>query len=84
MELPKYKCHKEVWALKIKEVIWNDDESGTLKFEEEGYYPYNVDYKFMKKHWPQPGMYFVVYSDEYCSVSPAKAFEDGYTLIQQP
>lgn len=83
MELPKYKCHKEVWALKIKAVVWNDDESGTLYFEEEGYDPIRVDYKFMKKHWPQPGMYFIVYSDNYSSVSPEKVFEEGYTLIEK-
>lgn len=80
--LPQYQCHKKVWALKINRVVFNDDESGMLHFEEEGYDPIRVDYKFMKKHYPQPGFYFVIYSDDYNSVSPAQAFEEGYTLIE--
>jgi len=28
-----------------------------------------------------PGDYYVVYEDGYKSISPAKAFEEGYTLI---
>jgi hypothetical protein len=30
---------------------------------------------------PKAGDYYVVYEDGYTSLSPAKAFEDGYTLI---
>lgn len=90
--LPQYKCHKVVSALKIKKVVSDvelateenreTDGSGVLHFEEEGYDPIRVDYKFMKKHYPQPGFYFVIYSDDYNSISPAQAFEEGYTLIQ--
>lgn len=33
---------------------------------------------------PKPGDYYVVYDDGYTSLSPAKAFEEGYTLISEP
>ncbi len=57
--MPKYRCHKEVWALKIADVI-----------------------KYVRKHDPKPGGYYVVYEDGYTSWSPADAFEGGYTRIQ--
>ena len=75
-EMPRYKCHKIVHALKIKEVV-ND----SLYFEEAGYARLIVGGAFMDKHGPHPGGYYVVYEDGYTSYSPAKAFEDGYTPI---
>ena len=60
------------------------DSGGTwLLFpEEEGYGPIKVShYGYYEKHRPEPGGYYVVYDDGYKSYSPAKAFEDGYTLI---
>jgi hypothetical protein len=32
---------------------------------------------------PLPGDYLVIYEDGYRSISPAKAFEDGYTRIAE-
>lgn len=80
-EMPKYKCHKEVWALKIKRV--DTHEAGaTLHPVDTRYAPIEVDATFFKPNQKlEVGGYYVVYADGYKSYSPAKAFEDGYTLI---
>jgi hypothetical protein len=96
-QLPRYKCHKEVWALKIKEVIKHahpdpkaDDaafesspefQGAHLFFEDVGYAPIPVDADWYRKHDPEKGGYYVVYEDGYKSFSPAEAFENGYARI---
>jgi hypothetical protein len=86
-EMPRYRCHKEVWALKIKAVNYDREQAATqfpsaeIWPEESGYAPIRVDSEFVRKHDPKAGMYFVVYNDGYRSASPAKAFEEGYTRI---
>lgn len=87
-ELPKYKCHKEVWALKIKTLVRDGegedretDGSAIITPEEEGYVPFRVDHSYMHKHKPQEGGYYVLYEGGYESYSPAEAFEGGYTAI---
>jgi len=80
-EMPKYKCHKEVYALKIKEIV-KDYDSSIITPEESGYLSFHVTFDYIRKHDPQVGGYYVVYKDGYKSFSPAKAFEDGYTLIE--
>ncbi len=89
--MPKYRCHKEVWALKISEVRLDSDDakvdnretdgSATLCPAEYPFAPFRVDADYVRKHNPQPGGYFVQYEDGYKSFSPAKAFEDGYTRL---
>ena len=79
VEMPKYKCHKEVWALKIKAI-----ERGAvtkISFEEPGYASILVSYDYDTKHNPEVGGYYVVYEDGYSSYSPAQAFESGYTRM---
>lgn len=87
-ELPKYQSHKKVWALKIKSIVKDGegedretDGSAMITPFEDYYAPFKVDWQYMSKHKPEVGGYFVVYEDGYRSFSPAKAFEDGYTLI---
>lgn len=98
-ELPRYRCHKEVWALKIAEVAVNkptieeldrlladkaadgDGIGGFLKPENPRYGVISVSTEFMQKHKPAAGMYLVVYKDGYRSMSPADAFEEGYTRV---
>ena len=81
-ELPKYRCHKEVWALKIKSV--RRGENGFwLNFEDDRYLPRNVTSEYFVKHQPQVGGYWVRYEDGYESWSPAEPFEAGYTLIEK-
>lgn len=85
-QMPRYQCHKKVWALKIKainptnEMLMYPDYA--LHFEEEGYAPIRKSRDWMQKHSPSAGGYYVVYEDGYTSYSPAKAFEEGYRLIK--
>jgi len=91
MEMPKYRSHKEVWALKIKEIVFDSDlakgvnretdGSATITPEEKGYALFKVDQAYVTKHRPKVGGYYVVYKDGYESWSPADAFEGGYTKI---
>lgn len=81
-EYPKYRCHKEVWALKIKHVAIDNDANYSIVPVEEGYLPIRVTKEFIHKHNPNSSGYFVIYKDGYQSFSPAEAFEDGYTLIK--
>lgn len=81
-EMPKYQSYKIVHALKIKE-IKEPLPSGDCMFlpEDEGFDWVFLPKDYMRKHQPQVGGYYVVYDDGYKSWSPAKAFEEGYTLI---
>ncbi len=87
IEMPKYQCHKKVWALKINGIEFENSASpknstyAKLHFENKSYLPISVDISYLNKHNPEIGGYFVVYEDGYKSFSPADAFEGGYTLI---
>ncbi len=80
-EMPRYKCHKEVWAFKIAGMEGVEGGEFTITPAEAGYAPFRVDAAYMQKHQPKVGGYYVVYRDGYRSWSPASEFEDGYTLI---
>ena len=97
VEMPKYRSHKDVWALKIRDSS-NPTEPGNesdgsylLHFEEAGYGARRVSADFVRRHLPELGKhpdlapykggYFVVYKDGYESFSPAQAFEEGYTRL---
>lgn len=91
-EMPRYQSHKKVWALKIKEIVFDSDlakedgnretdGSATITPEETGYAPFKADADYVNKHKPEAGGYFVVYDDGYKSWSPAEAFENGYTKL---
>lgn len=82
-ELPKYKCHKEVWALQIKAIeVCPLSGCATITPEEEGYAPFRVEHGYVQKHRPTVGGYYVLYEGGYTSFSPAKPFESGYTRIE--
>lgn len=85
-EMPRYKSHKIVHALKIAAIKRDgegenreSDGSAMITPVEEGYAAFKVDHAYMRKHNPQVGGYYVVYPDGYKSWSPAEAFEGGYT-----
>lgn len=86
-EMTRYRSHKEVWALKIKEIIDptepgnESDGSRILVFEDGCYADMRVDHEYVHKHNPQADGYYVVYKDGYKSWSPAEAFEEGYTRV---
>ena len=81
-EMPKYKCHKEVWALKIRDIVFTGDSSAAvIKFDDEKYAALKVGADYIRKHQPASGGYYVVYAGGYESFSPADVFEDGYELL---
>jgi hypothetical protein len=90
-ELPQYKSHKKVWALKIAKIELDSDvaqtegretdDSAMITPEEDGYAPFKVDGFYLLKHEPHVGGYYVVYKGGYKSFSPAEAFDDGYSRI---
>lgn len=90
-EMPKYKSHKTVLALKIKAIAYDvdaakaenreTDGSATITPEESGYAPFKVPAGYVRKHAPVAGGYYVIYADGYASFSPAQAFEEGYTRL---
>ena len=92
IEMPKYQSHKYVWALKIKDIIYDADLAETEDREtdrsaiiypvEERYASLRVTAEYLEKHNPHVGGYFVLYEDGYKSFSPAKPFESGYTLVK--
>ena len=91
VEMPKYRSHKEVWALKIKDIVFDVDLAKNSNRETDGsaiitpvdgvYAPFKVDSAYVRKHNPKAGGYYVVYADGYKSWSPAEAFEEGYTRV---
>lgn len=86
-ELPKYKCHKTVWALKIASLeLVESGPGGTesrylMGFHDAGYGPIEVDGDWVFKRGAKAEGYYVVYANGHTSWSPADAFEDGYTRI---
>jgi hypothetical protein len=91
-ELPRYRCTKEVSALKIAKIVFDadvaqregrgTDGSATLYPAEKGYLPILVDREWVMKHQPKAGGYWVLYKDGYTSWSPALAFDEGYVRIE--
>ena len=76
--MPKYKSHKIVQALKIKEVEIQRGGVVRLRFTDEKFQVLKPSGMFIDKHQPHPGGYYILYEDGYESYSPADAFEAGY------
>lgn len=80
-KLPQYQSHKKVRAAKIVAVDVDAEGLTRLILDTEGIPPFPVTSDFVSKHAPKAGMYLVVYDDGYLSISPAKAFDEGYTRL---
>ena len=86
--LPRWKCHKEVWGDRIKEIrelgpndeLFSTEDSG-LRWILDCGGRISVKRSLIGRGRPVVGDYYVRYEDGYESWSPAKAFEDGYTRI---
>jgi hypothetical protein len=81
-ELPLYKCHKLVRALKIESI----GPDAQVAFEDTSYSPIKLDER-LSQRFPlnvndEAAGYYVVYEDGYVSWSPTKAFEAGYALVK--
>ena len=85
-EMPKYRSHKVVHALKIKEIVENPNGTLDLFFHLNGFAPWNISSMCANrfKHTDDDLGYYVVYEDGHESWSPTKAFEEGYLLIGKP
>lgn len=89
LQLPRYRSHKIVRAAKIQAI---DPGTQTLVLE-LGKLPTvrevvltraKLPIDWFVRHKPEAGGYLVVYDDDYyVSYSPAKAFEHGYTRIEE-
>lgn len=92
-ELPRYRCHELVWALKIATIDGPFVRPGTsdgatrtvgiIHPDDAGYAPFDVDWQTLVDRKAEAGGYWVTYQDGYCSYSPAQAFEEGYTRIRE-
>ena len=80
---PRYVCHKQVGALQIKAVI-PSPRGAELHFVDETFVPIQVDLAWAVKHAVVAGDYVVVDDDGSMSTARAKAFEEGYTKIEDP
>lgn len=88
--MPKYKCHKEVWALKIEGIeLHDEDRSATITPADDGYAPFRTKAEwstrfrgFAADRVNDELGYFVMYDDGYASWSPSKAFEEGYSRVE--
>lgn len=82
-QMPRYRCHKEVWALKIERLAPADENIGMMVLypENKAYAPMLLSAEWADKHKPEAGGYWVQYKDGYTSYSPADAFEEGYSPI---
>lgn len=85
--LAVYKCHKVVKAVKVVEVHDTDEASISRLVTVEGVDGYRQRVRIsvpasLAIGLLIPGCYYVVYEDGYTTISPAKAFEAGYNLIE--
>ena len=83
MNLPKYRSHKIVEAIKIGNVILQTNNPVVLVPLDIKYDNIIVSLEYYNKHVPYIGGYYVRYPDGYESFSPAEAFESGYTLVEE-
>lgn len=85
IEMPKYKCHKEVWALKISAIEFEEDGRAKVAFTDSAYAPVlsPQGYRERFKGSEEDLGYYVVYEGGYVSWSPTEAFESGYSLIEK-
>jgi hypothetical protein len=86
--LPLYQCHKKVRAAKIGSIAQHG-QTGAASLDlvmpegvGERFLSVDVTAEWMARFKPETGGYYVVYQDGYASFSPAKAFEEGYELLE--
>lgn len=82
--MARYKCHKEVDAIKIAAIEIHEDKSATIApAHGENCSPFRTRAGWAER-WKGSETdlgYYVVYADGFPSWSPTKAFEEGYSRI---
>lgn len=89
VSMPRYRSHKIVSAAKITDVERNAlveevdgaDKPFASRIIAAGSIVFMPSVEWFDHFKPAPGAYLVIYEDGYASVSPSKAFEEGYTRI---
>jgi hypothetical protein len=80
--MPQYQSHKVVWAIEIAAAEPGASEGTTKITPKDSYYtPFEVPNEVVARYAPEPGDFFLTYADGYQSISPAKAFTEGYTPV---
>lgn len=83
-KLPQWKSHKVVRAARIRAIMKDTvagDEVRTLELEGGETWTAVLKHAIWARYVPVEGDYLVVYDDGYTSLSPAKAFEEGYAPL---
>lgn len=80
-EMPRYICHKTVWAIQIAGVEMQTDGTARIHPSDIGYSSFRLTSDEVRRFKPQAGGYLVTYDDGYKSYSPQAAFEAGYTKL---
>lgn len=82
-QLPRYRSHKIVYALKISAIEIHEDKSATISPDDAGYAVFKTRSGWAER-WAgseDDKGYYVQYGDGFASWSPTKAFEEGYSRI---
>lgn len=72
--MPKYICAKQVYAFQI-----HDTQGNWIMPEEKGYDRFLVPDEYIKKYNPEPGGYYLIFSDGRQSYLPEKIFNEFFT-----
>lgn len=85
VEMPRYKSHKTVWALKIGSLEIHEDGSATVVPEDKKFASFKTRAKWAERFdgSEDDKGYFVQYADGFTSWSPTEAFESGYSRIDR-
>ncbi len=84
MDMPLYQSVKKVRALEIADVDYDHPQLEPLiTFKDSRYAPRFVKPELFLRYRAVPGDFFVVYDDGYQSISPAKAFNEGYVALPE-
>ncbi len=80
---PRYRCHKQVSAAKILRVTARASGGASVELEGDASV-HHLSPDMVRRYMPIEGDYLVRYDgDGYESISPARAFEDGYSRIDE-
>lgn len=82
--LPKYKCHRVVGAVKIKKIVGDMKGGATLipaVDKKSKIKPLYVSHNFMNTYNPKVDDYYAVNADGSVSVHNGKTFEKDFELV---